>query len=363
MTRFRSLGDITLTILLASCTGSVALGDNITYRSETGEVLERKDLKEVKDLKDVKDYKETEKGIVLKSGTTIKPWQVVRVDYTDLPRGTGAEGDAGRDAAENYEKYTNWYVESLNDPKTDRKVGRELKYRQAIWAAKVAELSLDKADKAAKIRDALDKLKGFSSEDNGWRVWVVSRTAARLAIETDDLEKAADILEEGSRNKTLTEEYRLELRTTSAAMQIHSRKLIPLAVPTLRKLIDETKSPELKDRIQVLLAGAEINVPEQVGPNEKPSADVNKAIEKFMDSMGKASSASQAAGHNILGEIYNHYHMDREAIQEHLWAVVVHTEDRDETILALHRVIKLYEKIGKKERADQFRERLALMNQ
>jgi hypothetical protein len=83
---------------------------------------------------------------------------------------------------------------------------------------------------------------------------------------------------------------------------------------------------------------------------------VVKAVE---DVIAKAADPGvRAVAHNALGEYYLTHNRPRDAMWQFLWVETVYNQDRDEVVKAVGRLAAVFDKLGDKDRAEAYREKL-----
>ena len=91
-----------------------------------------------------------------------------------------------------------------------------------------------------------------------------------------------------------------------------------------------------------------------------------RAAAKAGDPAGEAGGGSrrgqgpggEGGGCNFLGDAHLAAGKPRDAMWAYLWADVVFNQDRGEQVYAVGQLVGVFEKLGDKERAEQFRDRL-----
>lgn len=296
------------------------------------------------------EIKESAAGVQLLTGpkVLISPADVVRIDYGD-PKGI-AKADQfaaisledGRDPA----KAQGTYADLLKKAgaSAPEKTKRYLTFREAVWAGKAADAKTGDEFKAEAPK-AAEKLAGFArANKTSWEVWPTARAAARLYAELGDHARAAALLGELATVAELPRDLRHEARLAEAGALIRAKQG-PAAEGLLDQLEKDRDFPATgpaRDRLAVLRAAAKAG----------DAAKLEEAVAGVKDPTAKA------VGANFLGDAHLAAGKPRDAMWAYLWADVVFNQDRAEQVYAVGRLVGVFETLGDKERAEQFRDRL-----
>lgn len=337
------------TVALAQPGGGV---DRVVYRGKDGKLLTAD-----------AEVKESAAGVQLlvsgKAKEALSPADVVRIDYGSLPGLVKADlstvqaFEDGRDPAKAAAAFAALLKKA--GPQAGDKTRRYLTFREAVWGAKVVDAKTGD-EFVAEAKPAADKLAGvFRAAKKSWEAWPAARTAARLYAEVDDYESAAKVLGELAAVPDLPADLRADARLAEAAALIHGRRSLD-ADGVLAKLVSDPSLPAAaKDKLAVLRAAARVPQPRPGEPasGTKPAqlADLQKAVDA-------AGPGAKAVGYGLLGEAYLAHGLIRDAMWAFLWVDTVYNREPDERVLAVRRLVTVFDKQGEKDRADQFREKL-----
>lgn len=297
------------------------------------------------------EIKETPAGVQFTSGTKalISPVDIVRIDYGN-PKGVNKADqfaaialEDGGDPAKARQAYSDLLKKAGADAPAQTK--RYLSFREAIWAGRAASAKTGdefKAD-AAKAVEMLTAVARAS--ETSWEVWPTSRAAARLATELGDHAKAAGLLGQLAAVKGLPPALKLEAQLAQAAALLRDGKATAVEpiLAQVEKDKDFPKAGALPDRLAVLRAA--------VKKDATPAA-IEEATAKVKDPVAKA------VGANLLGDAQLAARQPREAMWAYLWADVVYNQDRGEQVYAVSQLVGVFEALGDKDRAKQYRDRL-----
>ena len=94
-------------------------------------------------------------------------------------------------------------------------------------------------------------------------------------------------------------------------------------------------------------------------PASPPATPTGESAAKLQAAIDAASDpAARGLGYTALAELQVANGLPREAMWAYLWVDVVYNQNHDDHVLAVARLVQLFEAMGDKERADQFREKL-----
>lgn len=322
--------------------------DDLTYRDRSADGK----LTEIK-----AETKESAKGIEVivagKAKMVVSPADVVKLDagvlvgapVNDLALARAAERTKG--PAEAQAAYADLLRKSAGAPE---RTLRHLTFREAMLAAKAADLKTgdDFGPDATKAADRLVAV--ARSAKKSWEVWPASKTAARLYGETGKFDRAASILGELAAVPELPRDlkYEAKLGEAAALLRAGSGPAADGILDALEKDQDFPAGP-LKERLTVLRVAAKVPVG---AAKPADAAKLEEAIAAAKD------PGARAAGYNCLGDLYAVLGQPRDAMWSYLWVDTVYNQDKDEQVVAVHRLVDLMEKAGDKDRADQFRDKL-----
>lgn len=328
--------------------------DDLTYRDRAADGR----------LVDIKtETKESARGVEViaagKSKALVSPADVVRLDAGAL---TGVNtndlslariAEKTKSPAEARAAYAELIKKA--GPGAPERTVRHLTFREAMLAAKAADQKVgdDFAPEAVKAADRLAAV--ARAVKTSWEVYPASRTAARLYGEAGKFDQAAQVLGELAAVPDLPRDLKHEARLAEAAALIRAGNGTAAdGVLTGLEKDPEVPAGPLKERLAVLRVAAKLTYAPGAGAGKPPAAaKLDEAIAAAKDPVARA------VGSNFLGDLYAAHGQTRDAMWSYLWTDTVYNQDRDEQVYALHRLVGLAEQAGDRDRADQFRERLA----
>jgi hypothetical protein len=310
------------------------------------------------------ETKESAKGIEVlingKVAVTVSPADVVRVDYGRLPGLADAdrlgaitlenrEIRDGKDLAAARTAYTDMLKAAGG---SDQRTRKFLEYREAMWTARVADTKTG-ADFQTEAKRAIDKLSAFiRAYPKSWEVWPATTVTARLQNEIGKANDAAATWGALGKNPDLPADLRYLARLGELETLLQSNPLA--AQPAADDLAKDRGFPAtgpLRDKLTVFQAVLKAPPPKE-GPKPAEVKSVEDVVAKTTD------PGVRAVAHNALGEYYLANNRPREAMWEFLWVETVYNQDKDELVKAVARLAHVFELLGDKERADQYRDKL-----
>lgn len=308
------------------------------------------------------EVRESARGVDLivngKTALSLPPTDVIRVEYGRLPglsdtlrlRAADLEGRDPRDGKD-VAAARAAYADMLKGAGTDAKTRKFLEFREAIWSARVADGKTG-PDFEAEAKGAIDKLVTFArSYPQSWEVWPAATAAARLQDEVGRPADAAATWANLGKNPDLPADLRYQARLEEVDVLSRSDRLTAQSVADeLAKDRGFPATGPLREKLAVyqsLLKAA---------PTKEGKPAEVKAVEEVIAKT--ADPGVRATAHAALGEYYLASGRPREAMWEFLWVETVYNQDRDEVVKAVVRLAKVFEQLGDKDRAEQYREKL-----
>ena len=313
---------------------------------------------------DVGDVRESPKGVELTiAGRTkvISGEDVLRVDPTSLPGVPAADLQAARaveDAAlsgkaasqtEAYRKaaaaYDGLVKKAASAPERTRRL---LAYREAYYLAKAAD-TLTGADFAPAATVAIAGLTAVVPQVvKSWEVVPTLRTVARMQAELGDLPKAAATLETLAATPGVSRDERIDARLFAAELLVRAKQVAAAAKAVAAAESDpEFALTASRSRADLLKTAAGL----------PPGKDAVARLQAATD--GVNDPAAKAVGYTLLGDARAAAGQAREAIWDYLWVDVVYNGNRAGQVLAVRKLAELFDQQGDKERAEQYRDKLA----
>jgi hypothetical protein len=351
MTRQAARGALAL-LLVAAVLDSAGRG-----QTGTGDKLYYRDKKDHQVRTAEGELKMGPAGLQVVAGgkvtVTVSPTDVVKVVPGDLP-GMDRLKDVlpalNSEDKREWEKARASYTNFLKqNPGVPDKTRRYLEYKSAVLAAKVADEAREEDGWEAKTKDAAGQLDRFlTAYPGGWEVWGVGRTLARLQGELGKYPDAAATWARLAKNPETPTDLKLEaeLQEIDAAIRGGRATDVPAKAAQLAKAA--TSGP-VKDRLAIYRATADAL------SKSDPAGGV-AAVEKMIAE--SKDPAVRATGYGMLGELYLADKKPREAMWAFLWVEVVYTQDKDEVLKAVSRLVTVFKMQGDEEREKAYREKL-----
>ena len=305
--------------------------------------------------------KESPAGIEVVTSTglkTIPPNLILQVNYRNLPGVTidqlnklsiDEENDPGK-AAKAYN--------ALAAKASDR-TKRFLEFRGAMAALKAVDqkTSTEFDNDADAVATQLAEIAQRYS--TSWEVWPAYREAARLRLELGQFPAAAKLQGQLAAVSGLPPELRRDARFSEAAALLRAGKPkdAQAIVDTLRAETDFPRTGRHQQMATLISIAAKAPEPQQAdGKPVKPAATI-KALEEAIAQA--IDPEAKSLGYSLLGDLYLAHGFPRDAMWSYLWVDLVYPEGKDERLLAVRRLTTVFETLGEKERAEQFREKIS----
>ena len=301
-------------------------------------------------------------GIVYKPGTGAGTRKIGALDIVDIEyevpgkvkllqrSATGDEKKATNVATREAERRTalaeavkNYQAVLLELDKAKYKFAeRHLQYKIAQLQARQAE------DDPALAEAAIDALGSFmKNHPDGWQISRCARLLARLQLGKGDAEGARKTYGELSAVANLPKPVRQECDFLIADALIQARKFADAE----KKLQAVMQGLEAEDP---LAARGKIYLAECQATSKLPEAvaQIEGIIAKTTDK-GLLGTA-----YNALGDCYRLNGRNKDALWQYLWVDVIYHQDKQEHVKAMDQLAKLFDELGDKARAKQYRDKL-----
>jgi len=220
---------------------------------------------------------------------------------------------------------------------------RHVQYKVARLLTRQAE---DDSEQRAAAIEALSKF--ITQNPDGWQINQAARTLARLQLDKEDPAAAQKTYEDLAATPRIPDQVRKECDLLIAEALIRGKKFSE-AQNKLETILHSVGADEVQaTRVRIYLAGclgASGKLPEAV-------AQLNGIIAKTTDK-GVLSLA-----YNTLGDCYRLNKKNGDAVWPYLWVDVIYHQDREEHWKAMEHLAKLFDDLGDKSKAKQYRERL-----
>ncbi len=306
------------------------------------------------------EIKESAGGVKLlvngKEKLSLTPAEVVRVEYADLPGITGEDRGSLLSLENEKDPVKAKSGFSLLRKKASGDRSRKyLEFRELQAGTRVVDAKGSGDEFRREAVQLADAWAGFAkSNAAGWEVWPAVRTQARLLADAGEYAKAAEALDGLAKTAGLPTELKAEAMLARCDALLRSgSSAAHTAVDTVLASSDLPTAGPLRERAIVYQAWA--SVPKPGDPQVKPDAAAAK-IQAALDAA--KDPAARAIGFNARGEVFLAFGQPKEARWELLWVETVYFQDKDELAKALRRLVEVFDTLGDKERAEQYREKL-----
>lgn len=296
-----------------------------------------------------------------KKQRSIAPTDIVRVEYGGAPPTISSDLllvkqlEEGVDPAKTRQTFAD--IGKKAGASAPEKFRRYLAFREAYWAAKVAD-SKTGDEFAAEAKPVADRLAAVANmSTKSWEGWPTTNLATRIQTELGDHAKAAELWGREARLPDLPVLLKVEARLGEATAMLRAGQSLEAkgAIADLETNKDVPTTGQARDWVTILKAAEQVPVPKPGAPAKLPADLVSKltaTIDRVKDPVAKA------VGYNFLGDAHLAAGATREAMWAYLWADVVYAQSVNERLYALHRLVRVFEMTNDKDRAEQFREKL-----
>jgi hypothetical protein len=306
-----------------------------------------------------------------KKKKTISALDVVRVDYTTLEAlkldiGKIEGGDGLKDPA----KAVAFYADKVKTQTTaPEKTKRYLAFREAYWSGKLADSKANPDEFKTEAKKAADKMTAFvKANTKTWEQWGLGKSAARLYAEINDWAGAEAVLRMLNLVATATPELKSDVKLSLLGYSVWLGKYSEATVLLADIDGDAKSTPGAKEAAAVYKLALPLFNEKPVDATDASQMTQRKAklaelAKKLDDAVTKAKFPStRSAAFGLLGELYSINQMPRDAMWSLLWVDTVYNQNRDDQVMAVNRLVKVFDVLGEKDgdkaRAQQFRDRL-----
>jgi hypothetical protein len=222
-------------------------------------------------------------------------------------------------------------------------IRRQVQYKIARLLARQAD------DDPGQVDAAIEALQRFKKDyADGWQISTAARLLAHLQLLKGETDGAQKTYQELAAIPGIPPEVRDECELQAADALILGKK-IPEAEAKLQDLLKSSGADSTQQsRIRIYLAlcqGASGKVVEATTQLEAIIAQTN-------------DNSLKAVAYNALGDCYRLANRQKEALWPYLWVDVIYHQDRQEHIKAMGQLARLFDDLGDKAKAKQYRDRL-----
>jgi hypothetical protein len=302
------------------------------------------------------EVRESAAGVKLlvdgKEKLSLSPAEVVRVEYADLP-GIGGEDrgiliglETERDPAKAKAGFA-----ALRQKATGDRGRKYLEFRELQAGVRVADavgFGPEFKKEATAVAEAWAAF--VQAYPAGWDVWPATRARARLLEDVGEYAKAAESLDGLAKAKGLPAELRVEAALDRCEVMLRGGlDGAAAAVDAATRNPDPPLTGSVRERAAVLRAWA--SAPRPTDPKVPPDPGIQSAIDAAKD------PAARGLGFNARGELLLAAGRPKDARWEFLWVDTVYFQDKEQHAAALRRLADVFDALGDKDRADQFRDK------
>ena len=294
-----------------------------------------------------------------KVAASVAPDDLIKVVPGDLP-GSDRNIVLGLITAEEKKTKAEYEKARLGYADLQKKAGttapeatrRFLDFKYAQMATKVADESADD-DKWPELADvAMKSWGGFLGEyKTGWELWPAAKAQARLLTEVNKYDEVARLWTRTAKTAELPADLKLEAELRAVDAEIRS-KGYATALDSVEKLGKTTGPGVAKDKLAIY----ELAAKGGMGATAEEYAAKIKAIE---DAVAKTKDAGvRGVGYGMIGELQLLAGKPREAMWAFLWVETVYSQDKDDALKAMCRMVEVFKAQGDDDRAKVYREKI-----
>ena len=308
-------------------------------------------------------FKESPSGVIVSAGGKEKARyssaEIVKVELGDLP-GLGAEDKSLLFSLENekdFEKASRGYGSLAKKSQQNERVRRVLEFRELMAIVKATEAK-DESGFKASASDVADRLSAFAKANSkSWEVWPALQSAARLLAGLGQFDKAAGLLATLASTPELDAELKADAKLAEIDYLLRSSNAATGRTEIANLLKDKNvpSAGPARERLSLYDTWSKFSPPAPGTPAARPDELLNK-LQAAIDAA--KSPLARAVGFNARGELFLASGLPRDAMWEFLNVEVVYNQDKDEVTKAMRRLVQVFEAVGDKDRADQYREKL-----
>ncbi|MFO0935793.1 MAG: hypothetical protein U0798_04650 [Gemmataceae bacterium] len=305
--------------------------------------------------------KESASGIVIsqagKEKARFNSAEVVKVEIGDQS-GFNSEDKGMLFSLENdkdFEKAARGYNLLAKKAQNNERLRRSMEFRELMTLVKAMDAK-DEAEFKVNAPSVVSRLTAFArANSKSWEAWPTTMQAARLLTELEKHDQAATLLSSLSGMPDLGNELKSEARLAEVDCLLRSSNPAAgrAAVSTL--LLDKTFPESGSARERLAIYDLWSNAPPRATTPTRPEETLTK-LQAALDAA--KSPLARALGFQARGEVLLTSGFPRDALWEFLNVEVVYNQDKDEVRKAQRRIVEVFEAIGDKDRADQYREKL-----
>lgn len=222
---------------------------------------------------------------------------------------------------------------------------RYIEYRIAMLETSVADTEADK-------EQARKDLTAFITTHNaGWEYPFAARALARLQVEKPDYEAAQKTLEGLVRSMLVPAEIKQEAEVLLIDVLFQANKIDVVKAKIAAALSNPNTPPLQKSRYSVYQIGIEARTMD---------GKVDEVVKKLEGIIASSNDpVLKALAYNIIGDTYMKNGRKRDAMWSYLWVDVVYSQDKNEHLKAMNKLMKIFEDDKDNEKVQLYKDKLA----
>jgi TolA-binding protein len=216
---------------------------------------------------------------------------------------------------------------------------------------RIAQVQAAAADADRSKEEARVVLNTFVSTHPGtWEYAQAVQMLARMLVEVGDYEGAAKILDGLVRNPGVPPDVKQESEAMLVDAMFQSNKGEQAKAKINAGLKDPSVPEQQKARYRIY----------QIGIAAQASdAKLDDEIKKLDEAIAKTNDNTlKALAYNVMGDCYTQKSRKRDAMWSYLWVDVVYSQDKNERLKAMTKLVKIFQDENDTEKADMYKEKI-----
>jgi hypothetical protein len=230
-------------------------------------------------------------------------------------------------------------------------VRRYLDFKHAMMATKVADESGDE-ERWSDLAGAAVKAWGSFLSDHkaGWELWPATQASARLLVELGKYDEVARLWARTAKVAELPADLKAEASMRALDAEIRSGRAALSTAKEQSEVLSKAAGPGItKDRLAIYAAAATFG--------EK--GDFAGGVKQIEELIAKTKEpAVRATGYGMIGELHLLAGKPRDAMWAFLWVETVYSQDKDDVLKAMCRLVEAFKAQADEDRAKSYREKI-----
>ena len=228
---------------------------------------------------------------------------------------------------------------------------RYVDYKHALVSTKIADESGDEerwAELAGAAVKAWDVF--FGDYKTGWELWPATQSSARLLAELNKYDEVARLWARTAKVADLPADLKLDASLRAVDAEIRSGRAAMSTAKEQADALSKAAAPgAAKDKLAIYAAAATFG--------EK--GDYAGGVKHIEELIGKTKDAAvRGVGYGMIGELHLLAGKPRDAMWAFLWVETVYSQDKDDVLKAMCRLVEVFKAQADDDRARSYREKI-----